>query len=428
MKSTDFNVNENSYWLYLHPYVYTSIKKNHAIIYNTVNHKLIEKENSKKILKIIKRLNSNKNLYVIRLSRKDFDDNIYKFIMKIKENFMGDLMNTSYSLGKPIQFKPILTLQTSFERLTTVVKAHKILEKDKLKDYLNSIYLYINDQCSQSCEMCKNAFRQFPYCHKTNNKNEIEIENINMLLNEVKGSKLYKISILGGNIFKHSQFRELLETLNRNHLKKEYFIHYLNIINKENYLDIMNNKNSYLNILIHFPLDEDVLKESLTTTSNSKINFTCSFVVKSSADVETAENIISKNKVKNFCFLPYFNRKNVTFFKKYVFINKKAILDSFLTMNDLFARKVLNSYSFRNLTILSNKEIYANINNPTIGELGKDNLFNVIAKELNTGKSWFKVRKNVNPCKSCVYNELCPPISNYEYVIGKYNLCNMWKK
>ena len=46
---------------------------------------------------------------------------------------------------------------------------------------------------------------------------------------------------------------------------------------------------------------------------------------------------------------------------------------------------------------------------------------------MDKGKSWWKLRTNIKPCNNCLYNLLCPPISNYEYVIGKYNLCNIKK-
>ncbi len=58
--------------------------------------------------------------------------------------------------------------------------------------------------------------------------------------------------------------------------------------------------------------------------------------------------------------------------------------------------------------------------------LNKNSLYNIFYKEMNCGKSWLRARKNAIPCKNCVYNSICPPVSNYEYVIGRNNLCTMW--
>jgi pseudo-rSAM protein len=77
------------------------------------------------------------------------------------------------------------------------------------------------------------------------------------------------------------------------------------------------------------------------------------------------------------------------------------------------------------LTVLSNKKVYANLNNPGIEILGRDDILDIVYKEMHKGKSWTKIRKYVTPCKSCVFNALCPPISNYEYTLGKYDLCYM---
>ncbi|MBE9468407.1 MAG: hypothetical protein IMY72_08845 [Bacteroidetes bacterium] len=53
-------------------------------------------------------------------------------------------------------------------------------------------------------------------------------------------------------------------------------------------------------------------------------------------------------------------------------------------------------------------------------------LYDAVYREMNIGKNWFKLRTNTKPCCNCLYNTLCPPISNYEYALGKYNLCNVY--
>ena len=44
------------------------------------------------------------------------------------------------------------------------------------------------------------------------------------------------------------------------------------------------------------------------------------------------------------------------------------------------------------------------------------------------GQNWQKIRAVESPCNDCIYNLLCPPLSGYESVIGKNNLCKFkWK-
>lgn len=77
------------------------------------------------------------------------------------------------------------------------------------------------------------------------------------------------------------------------------------------------------------------------------------------------------------------------------------------------------------LTIIPDGKIYANINQPCIGKLGKDILYDVVYKEIYKGKSWRMTRLKTKPCTGCILSALCPPISNYEQIIGDYNVCKV---
>ena len=88
----------------------------------------------------------------------------------------------------------------------------------------------------------------------------------------------------------------------------------------------------------------------------------------------------------------------------------------------------MNPLNFGKLFILNNGDIYANLNSTKIGIHGKDSISKVLYRELNKKNSWLQTRKNVEPCTNCVFDVLCPPISNYEYVLRKNNLCHIWKE
>jgi pseudo-rSAM protein len=415
-------------WLYLHPYVHISIKKNHAILYNTLNGKFLEYKDNIEIIKLARRLNSEKNLFVIKLTEKDINNNIAKFINNIRECYIGDLMDSSYSLKKPVQLKPMLHLEKTISELTASGKNNKILKKDEIKEYINIISLFINGQCDLNCLQCSGAYKQFPYCHKTNSsKNELDITDIIKLINKLKNSNLFKINILGGNILKYSKLIELLNLLNRAPVIKEYYIHYLNMEEKKEFFDLMKNENCLLNILINFPFKKEVMIQIMLFVDKYNIKKKFSILIEKDEDMVVAEDLISNFKAEEFNFYPYFNGKNLKFFEENVYLDKKSIMNSQPSMKDIFTRTSINNLSFKKLTILNNKDIYANLNDPKIGNLGRDYIFDLVDKELNRGKSWIKIRRNVNPCKSCIFSALCPPISNYEYAIGKYNLCDIWQ-
>jgi len=95
-----------------------------------------------------------------------------------------------------------------------------------------------------------------------------------------------------------------------------------------------------------------------------------------------------------------------------------------MTMKDFFARQAMNLYDFGKITILPNGDVYANLNHPSLGNIHVNNIQEILHKEVEEGKSWFRVR-NQAPCTDCVYQWICPSPSNYEIAIGRSNLCHV---
>ena len=108
-----------------------------------------------------------------------------------------------------------------------------------------------------------------------------------------------------------------------------------------------------------------------------------------------------------------------------VFLSWEEILDARPTMRDIRLRETINALDFGRLTIGCDGQIYANISDEPIGILAVDSLEDVVARELERGDSWRRVRRVVEPCKNCVLASLCPPLSNYERALGRNSLCHV---
>ena len=87
----------------------------------------------------------------------------------------------------------------------------------------------------------------------------------------------------------------------------------------------------------------------------------------------------------------------------------------------------INKNNFGKLVVFSDGEVHANVNKKSLGNINDIDFHDLIFSELSGDESWKSVRMNAPTCKDCMYNCLCPPISNYEYTIGKNNLCNILK-
>lgn len=423
------NLNKTkSYWLYLHPYVHLNIKKSRAIVYNTINGKLHEYSypGNKEVMRLLKRLDHKKNLYVIRLKEGDITPTVKQFINSIRETYSGDFMDTSYSDDKPIQLKPILNLNISIEQLQPHSRI-KILKKDGLLEYLRVINLYINNNCNRGCTLCRNVYKQFLYCAAVEKqRSELDITDIDYLKdNAIECSEM---NILGGNILHYLQLAELTERLNNTRFQKGYYLNYLNVKEKKEWFSLLSmDKSNTLHILIHFPFKKKLFSEVMKYLQSIDVNLMFHFVVEKEEDVEVIEGFIAGYNLKDVEFHPYFNGENLSFFKNNIFITRESLVETKPSMRNIFANTNINFLNFRQLTVMSDKSVFANLNHSPIGRLDEDSILDILKKELKMGKSWGRIRKNVIPCKSCAYNALCPPVTNYEYVIGKYNLCNIEK-
>ena len=156
-----------------------------------------------------------------------------------------------------------------------------------------------------------------------------------------------------------------------------------------------------------------------------KNHHTFSFAIQNDDDFTRCQQIISQDHIENYALHPYYNHKNLQFFKDAVFFAKDDVLDAGPNQRDIFTRMAINPLNYGKVTVCSNGHIYANVNTPRLGKLGKDSLHDIVYKEITAGKSWRRTRKHVTPCKSCTFEFLCPPLSNYEYAIGRNNLCHI---
>ena len=137
---------------------------------------------------------------------------------------------------------------------------------------------------------------------------------------------------------------------------------------------------------------------------------------------------VNENNIENYSIQPYFNGDNTAFFEENVYISKDDILckENVVTMKDVFIKQTINLNQFGKLFILNNGKIHTSLLRKPIGEFGKDSIHSILYKELKENKNLYKTRDKLIPCKNCLYNFLCPPISNYEKVIKKQNLCNVY--
>jgi pseudo-rSAM protein len=410
-------------WLYLEPFVHISLIRNKVLLYNTLNGKALEYDNNIKIYNLVKRLDYNKNLLVVKLTKSDLaNTDIKSLLYKIRVNYMGDIINSPAIKFKPVQIKPIFNIQRSIQILKESGEASV---GTNVMQNLTEVSININSECNLNCKNCKYTFKQFHFCTKYDRlKTELDIIYIKKIITALAGSSLKKLNITGGNILMYSKIEELTNLLLNYTSITEFYIHYKNILEYSDAFCLLNNK-FMLNVLIDFPINLNGLEsiKILINKKNIKTSFT--FIINKIENLIEAEEHIVKLNIENYTILPYFDRSNLSFFKNNIFISKKDIYESKPTITDIYARQVINPNYFGKLGIMCNGSIYANLNGRVIGNIKNLDLNEAATKEMKEGTNWRKTRANITPCKDCLYKFICPPISDYEYGVGSYNLCKI---
>jgi pseudo-rSAM protein len=334
---------------------------------------------------------------------------------------MGDVLDTSYSNGKPMQTVPLVTIHKSTQLLK---KQGNRSVGEGMMEYLTELSLYINGDCRQNCEICTGAFKQFPCCTKAKmGKNQLELSKIQDLLKQLAACKLLNINILGGDILAYEKWAELVKTLDIYPVQKTVVAHYMNMTNSSEHLKMLNPEFSRLKIPVTFPIHQKKLQVVQKTIKNAGIPATFTFILQNEREYKLAEACITTQQIRDCDFKPFFNGHNLEFFQQNVFFQKEEILESKPSLRDIYQNTEVNSLNFGRLTIFSNGHIHANPNAPRLGILGTDSLYDVLYKEMYHGRSWRRIRRNVAPCKSCTLQAVCPPLSNYTHAVGQNDLC-----
>ena len=408
-------------WLYIEPFVYIAVNSDKALLYNTLNGKSVEFSYNTKPYFLIKRLNQDKNLMVVKLSSNYQNDlEICNFVNKIQKFYIGDILNMPFRNGKkPFQLKPIYNIQRDLKA---------ILQKEsfgtKVMQQITDISIQINAACRLNCNNCNNYHKQFLSCTQ-NSKSEMGLQTIKKIFEDLAGANITNINISGGNVFEYSHFEGLIEVLKEYYFSASFFTHYKNIPLKDNVLNLLSKYNHKINSLIFLPVDIEILKTKLYLLEKNKINSCHTFIIENYEDYFVAENLNKELQMDNSVFFPFYNEKNITFFKENVFLLKKDILEAMPTIAIINSRKMINSNYYGKLVIMANGDVYANVNEKKLGNINNGSLHEFANREMKDGNSWCKTRNNIMPCKTCVYKYLCPPISSYEYNIGKYNMCKI---
>jgi pseudo-rSAM protein len=378
---------EPDYWFTIEPYVYVSITNDNILLYNTLDRKTIE-SNKVEVVELLREILQKENCGVVLLKNEKYKQkDVNDFIMELREKYMGDIIDVTLSNGKPVQLLPFFNLSDKH----SLYKKMNFSPRKNVLENLSEISIHVD--------------------HTT------DITNLIPFLQSIPDRLTLNIV---GNIEDVMNYHEILFFFNQYVSQKNILCSYANI---EPLQSAFKNIFSY-KISVHFPIDMQQWNNSKQILLDQALSIQYVFDVSSLEDYQQAEQFIEQFHIEKYYINPVYTGDNISFFQKNVFLTKEDILSTSLSIKDFFANQSVNIFDFGKINIMPNGDAYANVNHPSLGNIHKHSIHEIVYNEIEKGKSWLRIR-NMAPCNNCIYQWLCPSPSNYEIAIGRPNLCHV---
>ena len=369
-------------------------------------------------IQLVSKIYEDENLGCIKLEQSDLDDEETRgFVDAVVKNGMGKLLDQVEHPIKPVILLPILSLNHDVEKFKNKDNVGFFLTRD-ISKYLLEVNIMLNNLCQQECQHCYGYCRQLFCCSKEESPENMSKDYLTSLLRQLSYFPVHTINVTGGNIYKYPDL-EVFDITDKGGKKLfNFYVHYLNYQRNE-YIDCQN-----IHLIINAPVNMAKLQKVYSLTKGKSVKY--HFIVEDDEQYRELESIMGDLGIENFETHPYYNGHNMKFFEENVYLYENDIIDTPLSMREIFRNQKLNANSFGNLYFLPNGDIKANLNERALGHLGKDKIIDAISNEMMQNTAWRKVRSS-GPCQNCVYQYLCPPLSDYEKALNRQNLCHVQK-
>lgn len=406
------------FWFYLESHIYVNSTNNKMLLYDTHTGQYFVTA-SPEAIKIVSDIYADDSLGSVTLSQADVDNPaVNAFVEQVLSMGMGNLYDKEQHPVHPVVLLPILSLNLDVDKFKGKDDVDLFLARD-ISKYLLDVNITLNNVCSQKCPHCHNYSKQFFCCSKGDIDESLPREYLANLLRQISYYPVRTINITGGDVYQYQDLE--LFNVSDSCAKKvfNFYIHYLNYRNNP-YVDRQS-----LHILVDAPVCHDRFKNTFELLQGKEVKY--HLIVESEEQYQELEVLMEKFCVENFEVHPFYNGQNVLFFQDNVYLSEEDITANTISMREIYRNQKLNANSFGSLYFLPNGEIKANLNERAIGNLHTDSVIDAISEEMTQNTAWRKIRSS-EPCKSCIYQHLCPPMSNYERALSTPNLCHVAHK
>ncbi|MBL7138001.1 MAG: TIGR04150 pseudo-rSAM protein [Bacteroidales bacterium] len=417
---------DNPPWLFLEPYVHVIRQESDVLLYNTISKTVLEFSNSLALSNVADELLVPANGYVIPLSPSQLQDTeVRDFLHQIRQHFMGDLLDPSWSDGKPVNIFPEPFVRHG---LNPVPVGQSPLKPGlEGRNYLQELTLFLNAGPDEAITPFAKTYLQFSYPSLVSEKEEqMDFHLFHALIDDVNHYTPTLIHISGMNLLAYPHLENVIRQLASSPFQKKYHLQIDHWV--EQFISlILLQKQTTLSLYITFPTHPELIAGYLQSLPDLKLlkKLEYNLLVSNQEELQMALEIIKILDLRNVYLKPVYTGENLDFFRQNVFVSREEILAAQPDQQQVFSRISINENDFGKLSVFPGGEVCANLNDPRIGNATKSTLVQLVALELERGVSWRRTRASISPCKTCLYQFLCPPISSYEIFLKRYNFCDV---
>lgn len=412
------SANSTSGLLYLEPYTFSVSAGNDVLIYNSLSGIILEYRNSPVIAALIRQAEDAGSGFLAVIGPENESPEVRTLISDIRESFSGDLL--------PVQSGK----RPSVIRPKPVIKNYpppKDFPSFSADDYLRNIYLFLNEGNDRlSCEY-RYAAQQFNcLAYHEDGYREMPFDLAFSSCLPFSGFTGVSVDLSGSDLTAYSEFSSMTRQIRKLMMKVTFHIP-LPCQDESNLLKALATPASRTSLYITFPggLDALSLLRNNPAFAKHQKKTDLHFLIRSIEEYEAITAFLQAGAMEKVFLVPYYTGCNFEFFRDNVFLGRNDILGLKPDQKQIFSRSLINEHTYGKLYIKASGEAFANLNHQSIGNIRIESLSNLVRHELYNDKSWSLTRMKAEPCRSCLYQLFCPPISNYEILMNRFNFCDV---
>jgi len=356
-------------------------------------------------------------MYTVAIDPEDeYDIAFCEWLKRIVDSHMGRI-DMLPSGKRSFSFPPILNLQHEIEEQRMGDFYYRPI--NIANNFHEVTFLLGGERLS---EKGTGYYRQT--CYPISSESRLEVSNICSFLDNNNIRYLQQINIVSSELTAYPDLELLLEKLSQYDIPLTCFFRGNDVEGVSRVLE--HTSSGEISLGLYFA-DVESLQKAEALLKDGGINYRWIFLLREENEWEQAQRIVETYHIEYYKLVPVIaeNVSNLDFFSENVFTSYDELSRLSLTKQNIFCNQTINSNCWGQLFVTPDKKVYANLNGTPLGTIEEDVLCLIRKEMTGEGAYWKYTRDRVTPCKACIYRYLCPPPSNYEFYLKRFDLCTV---